>query len=42
VVPNIEKRDMVSVEWSGFLKVHASGEYIFTLHVNDGCRLWVD
>ena len=35
-------RDFISVVWSGHLLASFSEVYIFTIHVNDGARLWVD
>ncbi|RLN71996.1 hypothetical protein BBJ28_00000989, partial [Nothophytophthora sp. Chile5] len=35
-------REHVSVRWQGYLKPAFSEEYVFSVRVNDGARLWVE
>jgi hypothetical protein len=41
-IGSLPKSDMVSVEWNGFMTVPVTGFYIFTVHVNDGVKLFID
>jgi hypothetical protein len=36
------KSDYVSVRWTGFIKVDSADSYVFSVHANDGVRLYVD
>lgn len=39
--PNLMPADNFTVRWSGFVETIFSEEYTFSVHSDDGCRLWV-
>ena len=41
IIPDVAS-DFVSIEWSGFLMVPETANYIFSIHSNDGVRLWIN
>jgi hypothetical protein len=42
LIPGITKEDQVSAEWNGFFKVDTTGSYTFSVHANDGVRVYID
>jgi hypothetical protein len=42
LITGITKEDLISAEWNGFLKVDSTGSYTFSVHVNDGVRVYID
>lgn len=38
----LPKSDSVSAQWQGFIKLDQAGDYVFSLHTNDGAKLWIN